>query len=408
MRIAVLTNRVPTRPTGGIPRVLGGLGGALRSKGCDVDYIMPNLAISGDAAEGTNSSQKVIEQNLLGSVKSRRQPIADLIIDCADTDSVGLVSLNGMDSRSIRSLIWRYDALIVLGSALLFYDESHVVETVLAASCPIVLVIPFPLAEMEFYFGQRETAHLADRISYIASFCTAVTAPSEHVRAELLSSCTLSDSPIVVPFGVHEELFALTTEPVLSPRLITTSRMTPYSEHKNLDRLLDLMPTLRRQIPTCTLSLVGTGDHLKSVPDGVEIAGELSDTALQRLLINSRAFVLPSSIEAFGLGAAEALAVGTPVVALRAGAIPELVHHGVNGLLASTTQGDRFVGAERVGQLMPNVDDLLSAICAVLTDDDLYLELHHRCRPSVNELRWSRTAAALIRLLSEEANRPPA
>jgi glycosyltransferase involved in cell wall biosynthesis len=396
MRIAIYTNRAPIRPTGGIPRVLDGLGGALRDAGCDVHCVLPNLVIAEEVGQNATSSQNVIEQNLLGKIQdSGGQPLADLMIRRAGAElRPDLVSLNGMDSSSIHSLISGYDALIVLGSALLFYDESHLADVIFGASCPVFLVIPFPLAEMEFYFGRREAAFLAGRISRVASSCAAVIAPSEHVRAELLSNCTLPAPPVVVPFGVHEELFAETTEPVLQPRLITTSRMTPYSEHKNLGYLLDLMPALRRRIPACTLTLVGTGDRMKPLPDGVEVAGELSDAALQRLLINSRAFVLPSSIEAFGLGAAEALAAGTPVVAL-------LVHHGVNGLLVGATQHDRMVGDERVRRLAPDPDDLLSAVSAILADDDLYLRLHSRCRPSVNALRWGRTAAALIRLAED-------
>jgi glycosyltransferase involved in cell wall biosynthesis len=402
MLVAIYTNRLPTRPTGGIPRVLDGLGGALRNAGCNVNYILPNLVIADEAAESSSSSQNVVEQNLVRKTQGGRQPLADVMIRCTVTDlRPDIVSLNGMDSVMAHSLISRYDAVIVLGSALLFYDESPVADLVRAASCPVILVIPFPLAEMEFYFGRLEMASLAGRISRVAGLCAAVIAPSEHVRAELLSNCMLSAPPLVVPFGVREELFAETTEPVLQPRLITTSRMTPYSEHKNLGYVLDLMPALRRRIPACTLTLVGTGDRLKPLPDGVEVAGELSDAALQRLLINSRAFVLPSSIEAFGLGAAEALAAGTPVVALRAGAIPDFVHHEVNGLLVGATERDRLVGGTRVRWLAPDPDNLLSAVSAVLTDDDLYLRLHSRCRPSVNALRWDRTAAVLIRLAED-------
>jgi glycosyltransferase involved in cell wall biosynthesis len=407
MRVAIYTNRLPIRPTGGIPRVLDGLGDALRDAGCEVDYVLPNLVIADEVDESVMTSQNLIEQTLRGKIQDSGGQLADLMIHCAGAElRPDLVSLNSMDLTSIHSLISGYDALIMLGSALLFYDESHLADVILAASCPVLLVVPFPLAEMEFYFGRRETAFLAGRIGRVASSCAAVIAPSEYVRAELLSNCTLPAPPVVVPFGVHEELFAETTKPVLQPRLITTSRMTPYSEHKNLGYLLDLMPALRRRIPACTLTFVGSGDGVKPPLDGVKAAGELSDARLRRLLINSRAFVLPSSIEAFGLGAAEALAAGTPVVALGAGAIPELVHHGVNGLLIGATHHDRVVGHERVRKLAPDPDDLLSAVFAVLADDDLYLRLHTRCRLSVSALRWGRTADALIRL-AEDAQAAP-
>ncbi len=45
-------------------------------------------------------------------------------------------------------------------------------------------------------------------------------------------------------------------------------------------------------------------------------------------------FVLPSVAEAFGLVLAEALYLGTPVVASRVGGIPEIVEDGIDGMLA--------------------------------------------------------------------------
>jgi len=43
--------------------------------------------------------------------------------------------------------------------------------------------------------------------------------------------------------------------------------------------------------------------------------------------------VLPSSEEGFGRVLLEAMDVGTPVIGTRVGGIPEIIEHGVNGLL---------------------------------------------------------------------------
>jgi glycosyltransferase involved in cell wall biosynthesis len=51
------------------------------------------------------------------------------------------------------------------------------------------------------------------------------------------------------------------------------------------------------------------------------------------LLQSTDLFLLPSQTESFGLAALEAMACGSPVVASRAGGIPEVVDDGVTGIL---------------------------------------------------------------------------
>lgn len=66
-----------------------------------------------------------------------------------------------------------------------------------------------------------------------------------------------------------------------------------------------------------------------------DFLGELTGAERDRLLARSHALVMPGAWpEPFGLTAIEALACGTPVIARRVGALPELVRHGVDGFLA--------------------------------------------------------------------------
>jgi glycogen(starch) synthase len=59
------------------------------------------------------------------------------------------------------------------------------------------------------------------------------------------------------------------------------------------------------------------------------------------------ASILSSSWENFPHTVVEALAVGTPVLAMEAGGVGEVVHDGVNGLLVPAGDGDALAGAVR-------------------------------------------------------------
>jgi glycosyltransferase involved in cell wall biosynthesis len=71
----------------------------------------------------------------------------------------------------------------------------------------------------------------------------------------------------------------------------------------------------------------------------VTLLGELSQGDRDQLVASSRASLVPSAWpEPFGLVVIEALACGTPVLARRAGAIPEILRDGVDGFLGDDAQ----------------------------------------------------------------------
>lgn len=66
----------------------------------------------------------------------------------------------------------------------------------------------------------------------------------------------------------------------------------------------------------------------------VDFVGELDEDAKLKLMAGARALLMPIDWpEPFGLVAIESMACGTPVLAFRRGSMPEVVDHGVSGLL---------------------------------------------------------------------------
>jgi glycosyltransferase involved in cell wall biosynthesis len=89
------------------------------------------------------------------------------------------------------------------------------------------------------------------------------------------------------------------------------------------------------------------------VPGRVEFVGAASGPAKHELVGRAKAFLMPIQWdEPFGVAVIEALAYGTPVVAMRRGSMPEIIEHGVNGFLADSPEEFRGF-MERVSEIDP-------------------------------------------------------
>jgi glycosyltransferase involved in cell wall biosynthesis len=102
-----------------------------------------------------------------------------------------------------------------------------------------------------------------------------------------------------------------------------------FAAHKNLERLCRVFPTTRFARGGGRLLLVGgwglETERLRArVGATVEVRPACSEEELDLLLATSRALVLPSLEEGFGLPAFEAVASGLPVAVSRTGAMTEL------------------------------------------------------------------------------------
>ena len=106
------------------------------------------------------------------------------------------------------------------------------------------------------------------------------------------------------------------------------------SAEKNLESLRPLLAAF----PNARLALVGDGPHHKTLEHHfaglpVFMAGFLHGEKLASAYASSDIFVMPSRTETLGLVVLEAMSSGLPVVAARAGGIPEMIQHGISGYL---------------------------------------------------------------------------
>jgi len=138
--------------------------------------------------------------------------------------------------------------------------------------------------------------------------------------------------PEVIPPGVRCADFAVEARRPEAPTIVYAG--SPSDPRKRLPLLLKAFTALRRRHPDARLLLAGRREpwFRSDVPEGVEWVSADRTEVLAGLLAAAHVAVLPAVEEAFGLVLVEALAAGTPVVAARSGASPEIVDAGVGGL----------------------------------------------------------------------------
>ncbi len=101
--------------------------------------------------------------------------------------------------------------------------------------------------------------------------------------------------------------------------------------NKGLEHLLAALALLPREIRLCVLDRFPEGTAMArqisahGLASRIRFAGKVSRDELEAAYQRAALVVVPSLFEGFGLPAVEALAAGTPVVASRAGALPEIL-----------------------------------------------------------------------------------
>lgn len=167
-----------------------------------------------------------------------------------------------------------------------------------------------------------------------------VIAASEYVRGDLAARAGFrvdKEKVELIPLGLDLSGLPSAGPRRSPPRIICVANFFPI---KGQEWLVRAMPFVLRQLPECSLSLVGDGPDRPGIESLAVKLGVSSRITFHGSVSNpypsmadSDIFAMPSLSEGFGLGILEAWAMGLPVVASRAGAIPELVEDGRDGLL---------------------------------------------------------------------------
>jgi N-acetyl-alpha-D-glucosaminyl L-malate synthase BshA len=188
--------------------------------------------------------------------------------------------------------------------------------------------------EASFYAITKFSIEKSDQVSAVSSFLR-----DETYRAFGCVSCDLKVIPNFVNLAEYRRIAPGERQAMAPAGHKVICHVSNFREVKRIKDVVRVFARIRRAMPA-TLLMVGDGPDRGDaereaaelgVADDVRFLGRLEHVA--SLLQSSDLFLLPSQSESFGLAALEAMACGAPVVATKAGGLPEVITDGVTGIL---------------------------------------------------------------------------
>lgn len=306
MRIVQVANFVHER-SGGIRTVIDALGAHYAAAGHQVMTIRPGLRhhlrvddtgrtqvqLPGTTLPRSGGYRMIVRRNPVGAVVASWRPD---VVEVSDRTTLAWLGRFARDLGAVSVMLSHERLDLVMG--------DH-------ARAP---------ALMRRATGWHQR-HVADDFDLVV--CASAFAAAEFDTRRV--------GAVVVPFGVDLDLFhpdrRIGIARAIRPRrVMLVSRLT---REKRPLVAVHAVEELRHRGGDVELLVAGDGplgDEMAVPGGGVRLLGHLHDRRhLAALLADADAVVAPGPRETFGLAALEALASGTPVVAVDQGALPELV-----------------------------------------------------------------------------------
>lgn len=182
--------------------------------------------------------------------------------------------------------------------------------------------------------------------------CLTIICPSKWVKQTVEQSFLKDKDAVVIPNGINQTIFYPRTETaalekygIPEDKKIILGVASIWEPRKGLHDFLALAKVLENDY---RIVLVGLNKKQKeTLPANIiGILRTENQEELAQLYTRADIFINPSWEETFSLVTVEAMACGTPVIAMRSSAVQELVNE-VNGVLLEENSTERYVEAIR-------------------------------------------------------------
>lgn len=266
---------------------------------------------------------------------------------------------------------------------------------------PLVSTYHTLIAEYAHYTGilaPITQAYLRNMSKRFCNTCDQIITPSGVIK-NILYKYGVRTPIEVIMTGIDPKAFSRLKEEEADElrskyKIASDAKVLLYlsriAKEKNIDLLLKSFIKIKEQYPKCHLLLVGGGPEENAVKlqlttynlqDSVTMTGMLPKEEANRIFGMADIFTFPSHTETQGIVIAEAMASGTPPVAVNIMGPTELIHDGEDGYLVKN-----------------NVADFSEHVLKLLTDDKLRDKFATEGRSRVEEFSNETSVLKLISL----------
>lgn len=268
--------------------------------------------------------------------------------------SLSLVHMSMQEARSFQPDVVLTFYALPCGLAAAWIQRRMRIPVLLAI---IGRDVPGPAIPRFWGTYVRWSMRSVERTLFISDYCRQALSEAEKSADDVIPfgvdtvsyTPDLDGSPVRIKLGIPQE----------AKILLAIQRLDPW---KQVDVLIRAQSIVLKKTDVY-LVVGGKGPELRrlqslahdlGISSRVLFTGYIPDQELPIYYALADLFVFHSSYETFCLSLLQAMAAGKPIVSVHSTAIPELIHHGENGLLVDP--GDAAAFAQSVLELLADVD----------------------------------------------------